>query len=264
MNKNLIIITAILLLTFKQSLAQDAANLFADNNPQLTKAESKWLNEKFTSKNFDFENKYIGFIELLSGGFYGIGKFTLPFKKKNITQLDLKKNQHQLIILDSAQKTMTRGFDALLVFVNKKNERKLQRLNIEKLIFKTKNRYPQISPDAGLYNNTTLNRANAFFFNELYKADFYPKTDFDFNGKKVAILNTNYQSYKIEFVNIADYVQRIKSQLDSDGFSMTDLSFYLNADQKKQSGGYDVIIQFHCKKSLPMQNLIRFLKQNGT
>ena len=45
---------------------------------------------------------------------------------------------------------------------------------------------------------------------------------------------------------------------------MTDFTYYLDADQKKESGGYDVIIQYQCKKDLPVTDLIKLLKQNGT
>jgi len=260
MDRKFIIATMFLLVIALTSFGQ----YFSDNNPKLTEQESQWLNEHLKTENFDFKNKYIGFVELLSGGFYGIGKFTLPLQKKKLTQLELNNLQHKLIILDTAQKAMTRGFDALLVFVLKKNNGKLTRLNIEKLISVSKNRYPQIPPNAGLDTSSTLNEANAIFLNELYKADLYPKTDFNFKGKKVAILNTHCQYDKGEIVNIADYLKRVISQLDLYGFSMTDFTYYLDAEQKTQSGGYDVIIQYQCKKDLPVLDLIKLLKKNGT
>lgn len=265
MDRKFIIATIFLLVVTQNSFGQNSSNkLFADNNPKLTEQESQWLNERFKTENFNFKNKYIGFVELLSGGFYGIGKFTLPQKKKSLLQLDLNKFHNKLIVLDSTQKIGTWGYDALLVFVLKKNEGKLKRLNIEKLISEEKNRYPQIPTNAGLDTNSNLNAANAIFFNELYKADLYPKTDYDFNGKKVAIFNTHCQFDKVEIVNLAEYVKRIKSQLDTYGFSMTDFTYYLDAEQKKDSGGYDVIIQYLCKKDLPVTYLIKLLKQNGT
>ena len=104
---------------------------------------------------------------MLSGGFYGIGKFTLPFRKKNLTQLDLIKFVHKLILLDTAEKKATSGYDALLVLVNKKNKGKLKWLDIEKLIAETMNRYPQIPSNAGLYTNLILNKDNAIFLNEI-------------------------------------------------------------------------------------------------
>lgn len=247
----------------KSTSGQTTDSYFNDNNPKLTIAESQWLSDNFKIETYDFKNKYIGFVELLSGGFYGIGKFTLPLKKKTLTQLDLSKYNYKLIELDSTEKTMTRGYDALLVLVLKKNKGKLARLNKENLIAESKNRYPQIPTDAGIDNTEKLNNSNAIFFYEIYKADLYPKTDFDFNGKKIAIINTHCQYDKLEIVKISEYVDRIKNQLDQYGFSMTDFTYYLSAEQKKESGGYDVIIQYQCKKDLPLTDLIKFLKQNG-
>ena len=257
---NFFFIISFQLLLIVTSLGQSLDTIFADNNPKLTSIESIWLNNKFSTGNFDFNNKYVGFVELLSGGFYGIGKFTLPIKKKNLSQFDSNKFLHKLIILDTAQKVATRGYDALLLFVNKKNKGKLKRLNIEKLISETKNRYPQIPQDAGIDTSSTLNISNATFFNEIYKADLYPNTTFDFNGKKVAIFNSHCQYDKIERVSIMQYVNRIKSQLDTYGLSMTEFTYYLTDEQKRESGGYDVIIQYRCKKDLPLNYLLKQLQ----
>lgn len=254
----------IFILFFLKSTSGQTTNVFFnDNNPKLTIAESQWLTKNFKIESYDFTNKYIGFVELLSGGFYGIGKFTLPLKKKILTQFDLSKYNYKLIVLDSTEKQITRGYDALIVLVLKKNKRKLERLNKEKLISESKNRYPQIPIDAGIDSNEKLNYSNAIFFNEIYKADLYPKTDFDFAGKKVAILNSYCQYNKLEKVKLSEYVDRIKSQLDQYGFSMTEVTYYLSAEQKQECGGYDVIIQYRCKKDIPLTDLIKFLKQNG-
>ena len=257
------LILIFILFFVKTTSGQSSNGYFNDNSPKLTNTESQWLNNNFKIDSYDFTNKYIGFVELLSGGFYGIGKFTLPLKKKNLTKLDLSKYNYKLIDLDSTEKQITRGYDALLVLVLKKNKGKSERLNKEKLISESKNRYPQIPTDAGIDNNETLNYPNAIFLNEIYKADLYPKTDFDFNGKKVAIINTHCQYDKLEKVKLNEYVDRIKYQLDQYGFSMTDFTYYLSAVQKQESGGYDVIIQYQCKKDLSLTDLIKFLKQNG-
>jgi hypothetical protein len=65
---------------------------------------------------------------------------------------------------------------------------------------------------------------------------------------------------EITLENPADYIKRVKSQLDTYGFSTTDFTYYLDAEQKKESGGYDVIIQYQCKKDLPATYLIKLLK----
>lgn len=241
-------------------MGQGLDTLFTDNNPKLTTAESRWLNTKFRTENFDFTNKYIGFVELLSGGFYGIGKFTLPLKKKTFTRLDIDKFRYKLIVLNATEKQLTRGYDALLVLVNKKNTGKLKRLKREKVVSEAKNRYPQFPNDAGDDSNPVLNSSNSIFFNEIYRSDLYPNTTFDFTGKKVAIFDSHCQFDKIEQVSIPEYVKRIRSQLDTYGFSMTDFIYHLTDEQKKESGGYDVIIQYRCKKDLPVTAFIAHLK----
>ena len=101
MKRKFIIATIFSLVVAKNSFGQNSSDkLFADNNPKLTEQESQLLNERFKTENFDFKNKYIGFVELLSGGFYGIGKFTLPLKKKNLLQLDLNKFNNKLIVFN--------------------------------------------------------------------------------------------------------------------------------------------------------------------
>jgi hypothetical protein len=238
LNKQLIIATIFLFVFTKNLFGQDTTlNIFNDNNPKLTKQESAWLNKRFSTANFDFDNKYIRFVEVLSE-FYGIGKFTLTIYKKNLLELDLNRFEYRILVLDSTQKNKTRGYDAFLILTLKINRGKLKRLNIEKLISESKNRYPQIPANAGLDTNSVMNSDNAIFLNELYKADFYPKTDYDFHEKKVAIFNTYCDFDKAEIVNIREYVKDKKTLLDKLGISLTDVTFYLDPEQKKESGGY--------------------------
>lgn len=251
---------AVLLLLFNAAQAQDSGKIFTDNNPKLTPAESNWLNNKFKTENFDFNNKYIGFVELLSGGFYGIGKFTLPMKKKNLDSLDLDVFQHKLILLNETEKKASRGYDALLVFVHKKNIGKLERLKREKVIAEARNRYPQIPVDAGVDTSSTLSISNSIFFNELYRTDLNPDTTFDFTGKKVAIFNSYCQYNKLERVSIPDYVKRIKAHLDRYGYSDSEYTYFLTDQQKQESGGYDVIIDYQCKMGPSLNDLIKQLK----
>lgn len=238
--------------------AQVPDGLFADNNPRLTPQESRWLAERLAADSFDFSGKYMGFVDLQTGGFYGIGKFTLPVKKKSLATMDLSRYVHQLIRLDSAGRART-GYDALLVFVANKHAGKLRRLDTQKLINESRNRYPQIPPDAGLDTSANLSEANALFLNALYRADLYPRTDLDFRGKKVAIFNTHCEAGPPERVSMNDYVRRIRQQLDTYGFGMTDYTYVLTPEQKAESGGYDVIIQYRCKKDLPISYFIKLL-----
>lgn len=240
--------------------AQSPAGLFADNNPRLTPAESSWMNEQFKEEHFDFTGKYICFTEVLSGPFYGIGKMTLPVRKKELARLSFDKYQYRLLVLDAAERQRTRGYDAVLLMVLKKNRGKLERISREAAIGFSKMRYPQFTADAGLDTNAQLSPANALFFNELHRTSLYPDSVIDFTDKKVAIFRKNYRLNKIERVPLRAYIEDVKRRLDAAGFSHTDFTYILTPEQRTESGGYDVIIQYQDKKDVPLSTLIALLK----
>lgn len=232
-----------------------------DNNPKLTAEEAARLNEQFKSEHFNFNGKYVGFTEVTSGGYWGIGKWTFRLNKSAFFNLAPEKHLYKLHILDSAEKARTNGYDAIIVIADKKVKGKFKRLKRETVIKNNYNRYPQLPADAGLDNNPLLNKPNADFFNELYKYDINPKPVYDFSGKKIAI----FASYdrKIEQKSIAEYVQHVKAQLDQWGFSHTEFTYMLTPEQKAESGGYDVIILYRNKKDLPLNAFIEYLRQNS-
>ena len=80
---NLFKVLFLFLLFHQSASAQVTDTSKIDDNPKLTKEESAWLNKNIKTENFNFDNKCIGFFELNSGGFYGIGKFTMSLKKKS-------------------------------------------------------------------------------------------------------------------------------------------------------------------------------------
>lgn len=242
--------------SFKLHAQNSTANLFVNDNPILTEEESQLLDEKFKDANYSFKGKCIGFVELVSSGFCGLRYNTWNIRKKDVQGYILNNDITKLIVVDSLQKIENLGYDALMVFVSKKNTRKLKQLNVPKLISEVKNGYPQIPTGAGLDTNSNLNEVNAIFFNEVFKDDFRKKRDFDFKGKKIAIFNS-YEKYKR--VSIPEYVSRIRSQVDKYGNNLLDFLYFLNEEQKIESGGYDVIIQYQCKKDLPIETLIRLL-----
>lgn len=234
---------------------------FTDNNPKLSPEESARLNKQFSTNNFNFDGKYIGFIELTSGGYWGIGKWTFRLTKSNFFRMASENSLYKLHILDSAEKARTNGYDAIVVIAPKKIKGKFSRLKREKVIKDSYNRYPQIPAEAGLDNNPVLNKPNAVFFNELYSYDIHHKAPFDFSGKKIAIFETS--GNKIEQRTISQYVDRIKTQLDTWGFSMAEFAYQLTPQQKEESGGYDVIIQYQQKRDLPLNILIRQLRESA-
>ncbi|HMK24523.1 MAG TPA: hypothetical protein VK483_00735 [Chitinophagaceae bacterium] len=251
----------ILLISFYSTpFGQNIDPVSIDNNPKLSIEESAWLNKHIQSDNFNFDNKYLGFTELLSGGFYGIGKFTLPLTKKNFFNVNIEKFIYQLYVLSPDEKKQTNGFDAILVITNKKG--KMKRLKRESVIAESHNRFPQIPADAGVDNNPILNKSNAEFFNEIYKYDINYQVSFDFSGKKLAIFDTDCNT-KIEQKTISEYVARMKEQLDKYGSCHPPFPHFLTEQQKKETGGYDIIILSFCKMGIPIDNVIKKLSNNS-
>jgi hypothetical protein len=236
-----------------------------DNNPGLTMEESAWLNKNIKPDNFNFDGKYIGFVELMSGGYWGIGKWTFPLTKKTFFRTGLNDRLYQLYILNAEEKKQSNGLDAVLVVASKKIKGKMRRLQRAAAIEFARNRFPQIPADAGVDNGPLLNKANAEFFNELYKYDSHFTSPFDFSGKKVAIFQQNYSQrpIKVEQRSISEYLDRVKKQLDESGFCQTEFTYRLTEQQKKESGGYDVIILYRDKMGVPLDLLVKKLSTNG-
>lgn len=252
-----------LLVLFSNTLfAQNIDTSKTDNNPRLTTKESDWLNQNIKAGDFNFTGKTIGFAELTSGGFYGIGKFSYRLTKKEFFQRNLSVRLHQLYVLTNEEKTKTNGYDAILVIADRNIKGKMKRMKRERVIEYSYNSFPLIPADAGLDNDPLLNKANSGFFNEIYKYDNYFKTPFDFTGKKVAIFQTDCDPKKIKQRSISEYVERIKQQVDEYGFCRTEFTYLLNEQQKKESGGYDVIIQYRCKIDLPLSFLVAALNKS--
>lgn len=256
-------IAFLLALTCSLSFGQGTNVPVIDNNPKLTIEESTWLNSNIKTDGFNFDGKTVAFTLLQSGGFYGIGKFTLPLTKKNLFRLNVSKSLHTLYTLTTEEKKATNGFDAILVIAFEKIKGKMKRLKREDVIKETFNRYPEIPTDAGVDNNPVLNKPNADFFNEIYNYGSYLKTPIDFSGKKIAIFNTHCNVNKIERVSISEYVARIKKQLDESGYCATEFTHVLTEQQKEDSGGYDIIIQYRCKMDQPVGIFIKRLGKDG-
>lgn len=234
-----------------------------DNNPRLTPEEGEWLNGHIDRGDFDFRGKYVAFSQLLTGGFYGIGKFMLRYPKKNVFQEKTGEAFYKLYVLTDEEKKRTNGYDAIFVLGDKRHKGKMKRLKREDVIADNFNAYPQIPAGAGKDNNDQLNDANAGFFNEIYKFHEIRSNGFDFSGKKVAIFSTECRFDKIEQQTIGEYVGRVQESLDRDGRCYPEFTYLLTEAQKKESGGYDVVIQYRCKIDIPLQALIGKLKEKN-
>ncbi|HTE34542.1 MAG TPA: hypothetical protein VK666_29390 [Chryseolinea sp.] len=234
-----------------------------DNNPKLTAAESAWLNNHLNRGEFDFDGKYVAFSQLLTGGFYGIGKFMLRLPKKHVFHEKIGETFYQIYVLNEEEKRATNGYDAIIVFGDKKHKGKMKRLKRESVIADNFNRYPQIPPGAGEDNNPVLSAANAGFFNEIYRQDSTIAQGFNFSGKKIAIFSTQCRFDKIEQKTIAEYVNKVRASLDEWGYYPPEFTYVLNEAQKKESGDYDLIIQYRCKMDIPLEALIKKLKEKN-
>lgn len=255
--KPLVLILSLILAI--SSYGQSTHGLFLDNNPKVTRAEAEWLNANFATENFDFRNKCIGFIEVTSA-FYGMGKFTFPMVKKRLPNIILDKIIYKVVVLDSADKVRTKGYDAILVISGRANKGKLKRLKHEAIIYNSKNLYPQIPSDAGLDSNPTLTKANAIFFAELYRMGRPFDTIYDFTGKKLAIFNANDPYARAKRLDISEYINDVKREINETGEHWLGHIYFLNNEQKNASGGYDVIIVHQDKKGEPLSYFIEQLK----
>jgi hypothetical protein len=257
-------LSVIFLITFSANslFAQPLDTSRLDNNPKLTAAESAWLNNHIGHGEFNFDGKYVAFSQLLTGGFYGIGKFMLPFHKKNVFHERISEASYQLYVLDEQEKKATNGYDAIIVFYDRKHKGKMDRLKREAVIADNFNRYPQIPAGAGEDSNPALSAVNAAFFNAVYQRHSIVAQGFDFSGKKVAIFNTRGQVDKIKQETIEQYVNRVKTSLDRDGFYEPEFTYILSEAQKRESGDYDLIIQYLCKKDVPVETLVGKLKSD--
>ncbi|MCG2613311.1 hypothetical protein LZZ85_03430 [Terrimonas sp. NA20] len=245
------------------ALSQSPDSIRPDYNPRLTNAEAEWLNTHIPDRgDFDFKGKNVAFAELLTGGFYGIGKFTLPLHQKYIFIPGISESFHKLFILTEEEKKQTAGLDAIFVLGNSKHKGKMRRLKRNGLLSYYSNNYPQIPDDAGKDDSPLLSSANAVFFNEVYR--YYPDRlpqPFDFTGKKVAIFSRETDIEKVRRIPVSSYVQYVRDRLDESGRCSPEFTYLLTPEQKTETGGYDVVISYRNKIGAPVQGLIDKLKK---
>lgn len=249
-----------LILLGSGSAFSQSGQAFDNNDPKVNAAEAQWLHEHAVTPQFDFNGKTIDFIHVVPATL-GIGRDYYHNNKKMLLSKKAGEYLFKVIVLDSSEKTRTRGYDALLIFSFKKHQRKFKNSNkIEALAF-ARNRYPEIPEHAGTDNNNQLSAANAEFFNQVYKHEPYLE-HFDFTGKKVLLIEVAYYNIPPKFVSIKNYVQQIRNELYQSAVFNPDQAFILTETQKQQSGGYDVIIStLHSKKGLDLNYLLQFLDQ---
>lgn len=265
-----LIILIILLAVYNETLGQSPNTFFADNNPKLTDTESVWLNKNFPVVGFDYKGKYVTFREMTPGS-SGLGKVYELFRKNRLKDIGTDTLLYMLYVLDKAERKES-GYDAVLLFTSQRHSIKWRRIKFkkyrERLVNGLKNNYVQLPWDAGVDTNSQLNKTNAEFFNILYveRMEYLAENDLymggctnpiDFTGKRVAIFDTH--SYnQVRRVSIREYVNHVKSYVDQWGQPHADYLRCLSAEQKEKTG-YDILIEYQCKKCVPVERMLKEL-----
>jgi hypothetical protein len=165
--------------------------------------------------------------------------------------------------LDSSQKNETWGFDAIVLIFDKKHQEKAERTDFRRIItgfgYRHLN-YPDNLNSVGNDTTRELSEEDAIFFNKIFQ---FQRNSFDFRKKKVAFVNTNEIDRRKSIKTKQEYIQRIKKVLEEDFLFQFDAIHILTEREKNESGGYDAIIIFQCKKCSQL-DAIRILKQGGT
>ena len=153
------------------------------------------------------------------------------------------------------------GFDAIVLIVPKKKEKKIDAEKIERITrvfgYRTLN-YPDNLDLVGNDNSAGLTHEDAMFFNRIYHT-----RGFDFKGKKIAFINPHLVDQKQAIRTKKEYIGIIKKHLENDFLYPTDDLEIFNEQEKKESGGYDAMIVYQSKRFFKEQ-LIQILKDSNT
>jgi len=247
--------------------AQTNSSLGIDCNPKLNEQEATYLHNMFATSNYDFKNKTIGFashhVNKLCGSETVYLGGSLPIDKKEyfaaLTQDRCNEAVSKLLILNDAQKKESKGFDAIVLIVKKKKEKKVDAKMIDKFAevfgYRTLN-YPDNLLLVGNDNSNELSAEEEAFFNQIYN-----DRGFDFKGKKIAFMNPHLDG-KESIRTKKEFIEKIKKHLETDFlYPASEELEILSEEDKKETGGYDAMIIYQTKKSNPGQ-LIKILKEN--
>lgn len=257
---------SIVLLTFilpRISLGQADSLLGIDCNPKLNIQEIHFFKTLFGGNSFNFQNKNIGFSTNDGFKVWGFENSFMPITKKEyftLYRLDAKQNlKSKLIILDSFQKQNINGFDAIILTFDKKYEKKAEESNFRRIItvfgYRELN-YPDNLNRVGFDKTSVLSPEEASFLNQIFKRS---KEEFDFSEKKIAIIRTQTKS----IIPKKEFIDKVKKHFESDFLYPYDFLYILNSKEKKETGGYDAVIIYDCKKC-GGREAVEILKKNGT
>ena len=257
-------------LLFGFSNSQTDNSLGVDCNPRLNNQEISYFSSMFAASNFNFKNKTIGFASpniLKALGLINVPRFAnslLPIDKKEyfnmLSQNSRHKNISKLFVFTESQKKLSGGFDAVVLLIPQKKEKKITPASINLLSevfgYRTLN-YPDNLQLVGNDNNNALTEEDVIFFNKIYH-----KRKFDFKGKKIAFINPHLVNEKQAIRTKKEYIEKIKKHLETDFLYPTDDLEILNEREKIESGGYDAMIVYQSKKFYK-DRLVQILKESN-
>jgi hypothetical protein len=100
----------------------------------------------------------------------------------------------------------------------------------------------------GVDSSSILNEYEGRYFNVIFKID---PQDFNFVGKKVGFLGS-----KIDYFRSTRSPDRNSTTVGGSGL------YIFNAEQKAESGGYDAAIVYWSKFVIPIEEVVKRLKNN--
>ena len=253
----------------KLLFAQNNNSLGVDCNPRLDEQEIAYLGNIFSASNYDFKNKTIGFFTHKVKKICGVSArsplyMQLPINKKEyftaIAQDSCGTTISKLFVLNDDQKRESRGFDAIVLIIPKKKEKQIDTKKTDRMIevfgYRTLN-YPDNLHLVGNDNSESLTDEDVKLFNRIYH-----DRGFDFKGKKIAFMNPHLDGSETIRTK-KEFIEKIKKHLEKDFLypASEELEIF-NAEEKKESGGYDAMIIYQTKRSYKDQ-LIKILKENS-
>jgi hypothetical protein len=245
------------------SFGQADSQLGINSNPKLNPEEIIFFQTLFPADSFDFYQKNIGFATNNGIKSKGFENSLLPISKKeyfSMLRYDSKKKlKYKLLILDSTQKTITLGFDAIIVVFDEKYLKKAEKCNYRRLVTVfgyRKLNYPDNLDAVGDDTSSTLLPQEASFLNQIFQ---HSRGTFDFTGQKVAIVRTQTKS----IIPKSEFIRKVKSHLIDDFLYPYDFLYIFNDKEKKESGGFDAVIIYDCLRC-GGRDAVAILMKNGT
>ena len=185
----------------------------------------------------------------------------MPITKKeyfsNINSVEKDKYFSKLLVLNDSLKGITKGFDAIVLWVPKKKAKKLNPETTMNLATKFGYRglnYPENLDKVGNDTEEALNKEEVVFFNTIYQ---HEEKAFDFAGKRIVVVDF----YSKKTIPKNQYINRIKKHLENDFRFHTDDLIILTEDEKKETGGIDAVILLP-EKMYIRKELIEIVKKN--